>query len=59
MRRKKAYRAQMPNMFAGSILDLEENTAYEVKLALSDSGNAPDLGALELGKPMAHYGPHS
>jgi hypothetical protein len=31
---------EMPNMFAGSILDLAENTAYEVRLALSD----PDGG---------------
>jgi hypothetical protein len=23
------------------------------------SGNAPDLGALELGQPLAHYGPRS
>jgi hypothetical protein len=23
------------------------------------SGNAPDLGALELGQPMPHYGPRS
>src|SRR5579872_6480013 len=34
------FNVEMPNMFAGSILDLEENTAYEVKLALSD----PDGG---------------
>ena len=25
-----------PNMFAGSIVDLEPNTAYEVRLTLSD-----------------------
>jgi hypothetical protein len=23
------------------------------------SGNAPDLGALELGQPLPHYGPRS
>src|SRR5476649_336995 len=36
------FNVEMPNMFAGSILDLEENTAYQVKLALSDpdGGNA-------------------
>ena len=26
------FNVEMPNMFAGSILDLEENTAYEVRL---------------------------
>ena len=30
----------MPNMFAGSVLDLEENTAYQVRLRMSD----PDGG---------------
>jgi hypothetical protein len=34
------FNVEMPNMFAGSILDLEENTTYQVKLALSD----PDGG---------------
>jgi len=34
------FNVEMPNMFAGSILDLEENTAYEVRLTLSD----PDGG---------------
>src|SRR5882724_5905641 len=34
------FNVEMPNMFAGSILDLDENTAYEVKLTLSD----PDGG---------------
>src|SRR5882762_8215730 len=34
------FNIEMPNMFAGSILDLAENTAYEVRLALSD----PDGG---------------
>ncbi|HUE65655.1 MAG TPA: hypothetical protein VMO78_14875 [Rhizomicrobium sp.] len=34
------FNVEMPNMFAGSILDLQENTAYEVRLALSD----PDGG---------------
>ena len=35
------FNVKMPNMFAGSILDLEENTAYEVRLVLSD----PDGGS--------------
>src|SRR6266704_1030616 len=34
--REGIFNVEMPNMFAGSILDLEENTAYEVKLVLSD-----------------------
>src|SRR6266702_6019475 len=38
--REGVFNVEMPNMFAGSILDLEENTAYEVKLVLSD----PDGG---------------
>jgi hypothetical protein len=39
--REGVFNVEMPNMFAGSILDLEENTAYEVKLALRD----PDGGS--------------
>ncbi len=35
------FNVKTPNMFAGSILDLEENTAYDIKLSLSD----PDGGA--------------
>src|SRR5271166_2784515 len=34
------FNVEMPNMFAGSILDLEEDTNYEVRLVLSD----PDGG---------------
>ena len=34
------FNVEMPNMFAGSILDLQENTAYEVRLTLGD----PDGG---------------
>ena len=30
------FNVKMPNMFAGSILDLEENTAYEARFLLSD-----------------------
>ena len=36
------FNVEMPNMFAGSILDLEENTAYEVKLTLSDPDGGGD-----------------
>ncbi len=35
------FNVKMPNMFAGSVLDLEENTAYEIRLSLSD----PDGGS--------------
>src|SRR5580698_1009366 len=38
--RADLFNVEMPNMFAGSILDLQENTAYEVRLTLSD----PDGG---------------
>jgi hypothetical protein len=34
------FNVEMPNMFAGSIFDLDENTTYEVRLRLSD----PDGG---------------
>jgi hypothetical protein len=34
------FNVEMPNMFAGSIFDLDENTTYEVRLVLSD----PDGG---------------
>src|SRR5689334_12355776 len=37
------FNVKMPNMFAGSILDLEEDTAYEVHFVLSD----PDGGHAE------------
>jgi hypothetical protein len=36
----KAFHVVMPNMFAGSVLDLQENTAYQVRLHMSD----PDGG---------------
>lgn len=36
----KAFHVVMPNMFAGSILDLQEDTAYQVRLRMSD----PDGG---------------
>jgi hypothetical protein len=38
--RADLFNVEMPNMFAGSILDLQENTAYDVRLTLSD----PDGG---------------
>jgi hypothetical protein len=34
------FNVEMPNMFAGSILDLDENTAYEVRLVMSDPEGA-------------------
>ncbi len=34
------FNLKTPNMFAGSILDLEEDTSYQVRLTLSD----PDGG---------------
>jgi hypothetical protein len=34
------FNVKTPNMFAGSVLDLEENTAYEVRLRLSDPDGA-------------------
>jgi hypothetical protein len=81
-----------PNMFSGSVLDLEPDTAYEAQFAMSDpdgklykaedfdfrlkpgsavldrgiplanetdgfTGKAPDLGALEAGAAVPHYGP--
>ena len=39
--REGVFNVEMPNMFAGSILDLEENTIYEARFVLSD----PDGGA--------------
>ena len=37
IRAKASSMSKMPNMFAGSILDLEENTAYEVRLVAQRS----------------------
>jgi len=34
------FNVKMPNMFAGSILDLEENTTYQARLVLSDPDGA-------------------
>jgi hypothetical protein len=39
--REGVFDVEMPNMFAGSILDLEENTVYEARFVLRD----PDGGA--------------
>ena len=55
------FNVEMPNMFAGSILDLEENTAYQVKLALSDpdGGNAVKTVAVKTrAEPMPAAGGH-
>ena len=55
------FNVEMPNMFAGSILDLEENTAYQVKLALSDpdGGNAVKTVTVRTrAEPMPAAGGH-
>ncbi|HWY63868.1 MAG TPA: hypothetical protein VNX61_01555, partial [Rhizomicrobium sp.] len=55
------FNVEMPNMFAGSILDLEENTAYEVKLALSDpdGGGATRMVTVKTrAEPMPAAGGH-
>jgi hypothetical protein len=55
------FNVEMPNMFAGSILDLEENTAYDVKLALSDpdGGNAVRTVTVKTrAEPMPAAGGH-
>jgi hypothetical protein len=43
------FNVKAPNMFAAVI----------PKVSDGYSGNAPDLGALESGQPMPHYGPRS
>ncbi|HWX90183.1 MAG TPA: hypothetical protein VNY75_07755, partial [Rhizomicrobium sp.] len=55
------FNVEMPNMFAGSILDLDENTAYEVKLVLSDpdGGDATRIvTAKTRAEPMPAAGGH-
>src|SRR5882757_2681664 len=55
------FNLQTPNMFAGSILDLEENTAYEVRLALSDPDGgtaAKTVTAKTRAEPMPAAGGH-
>ena len=44
-----------PNMFAGSILDLEPNTAYEVRLTLSDPDGVSGETIKE--RDGTHHGP--
>src|ERR1700691_1775935 len=51
---ESVFNVEMPNMFAGSILDLEENTAYEVRLALSDPDGG---GAVRMGTVKTRAGP--
>jgi len=55
------FNLKTPNMFAGSVLDLEENTAYEVRLALSDpdGGNAVKTVTVKTrAEPMPAAGGH-
>ena len=55
------FNVEMPNMFAGSILDLEENTAYEVRLTLSDpdgGGAVKMVTAKTRAEPMPAAGGH-
>jgi hypothetical protein len=55
----------LQNLYDAADLDFRLNpgsAAVDRGLALPNvtddaSGNAPDLGALELGRPMPHYGP--
>ena len=56
------FNVKMPNMFAGSVLDLEENTAYEVRLTLSDpdGGNATRTVTVKTrAEPMPTTGGHT
>ena len=55
------FNVEMPNMFAGSILDLEENTAYEVRLTLSDpdgGGAVKTVTVKTRAEPMPAAGGH-
>src|ERR1700744_299370 len=55
------FNVEMPNMFAGSILDLQENTAYEVRLTLSDpdGGGAVKMVTVKTrAEPMPASGGH-
>jgi hypothetical protein len=42
-----AFNLELPNMFAGSILDLEPGTAYEVRLIMSDPDGVEGFRAAE------------
>jgi hypothetical protein len=55
------FNVEMPNMFAGSILDLDENTAYEVRLTLSDpdgGGAVKTVTVKTRAEPMPAAGGH-
>ena len=55
------FNVEMPNMFAGSILDLEENTSYEVRLVLSDpdgGGATRVVNVKTRAEPMPSAGGH-
>jgi hypothetical protein len=55
------FNVEMPNMFAGSILDLEENTAYQVRLTLSDpdgGGTVKMVTVKTRAEPMPASGGH-
>jgi len=56
------FNVKMPNMFAGSILDLEENTAYEVRLALHDPDGVGAVRTVTVktrAEPMPAAGGHT
>ncbi len=55
------FNVEIPNMFAGSILDLQENTAYEVRLTLSDpdgGGTVRTVTVETRAEPMPASGGH-
>jgi hypothetical protein len=55
------FNVEMPNMFAGSILDLQENTPYEVRLTLSDpdgGGTVRTVTVKTRAEPMPATGGH-
>ena len=56
------FNVKMPNMFAGSVLDLEEGTAYEVRLSLRDpdGGSASRIVTVKTrAEPMPAKGGHT
>ena len=55
------FNVEMPNMFAGSILDLQEDTTYEVRLTLSDpdgGGTVRQVTVKTRAEPMPFPGGH-
>ncbi len=55
------FNVEMPNMFAGSILDLQENTTYEVRLALNDPDGGKAIRTVTVktrAEPMPASGGH-